>query len=108
MTSRTFTKSWGAEYTEANAVRFRLWASGHSRVMLRLSGEDKEMNAVGDGWFELTVPGVAPGAEYQYVLPDGMAVPDPASRAQKADVNGPSLVVDPSHYAWQNTDWQGR
>lgn len=108
MSSRTFTKSWGAEYTEANGVRFRLWASGHPRVMLRLAGEDKEMNAVGDGWFELTVPGVAPGAEYQYVLPDGMAVPDPASRAQKADVNGPSLVVDPAHYAWQNTDWQGR
>ncbi|MEX5384712.1 malto-oligosyltrehalose trehalohydrolase [Cronobacter muytjensii] len=103
-----FLKSWGSEYVADGAVRFRLWATGQQCVTLRLAGQDSAMMPAGDGWFERVVPGVAPGTEYCFVLADGMTVPDPASRAQKADVNGPSLVVDPQAYQWKNTDWQGR
>ncbi len=103
-----FLKSWGSDYVADDVVRFRLWATGQQRVTLRLAGQDKEMTPTDGGWFELDVPGVAPGTEYCFVLADGMTVPDPASRAQKADVNGPSLVVDPHAYQWKNTDWQGR
>ncbi len=109
---RVYPKSWGAEYVAAGEVMFRLWAPGQQTVMLRLNGEDTEMSRIDggddDGWFELLATGVAPGAEYNYVLADGMVVPDPASRGQKSDVNGPSLVIDPTSYAWQQTDWQGR
>jgi maltooligosyltrehalose trehalohydrolase len=41
-------------------------------------------------------------------MPNGMSFPDPASRAQAGDVHDPSLVVDPSSYAWQHGDWRGR
>lgn len=108
MESKSFHKSWGAEYEAAGTVRFRLWAPGQQTITLRLDGEDREMNPSGDGWFELQATHVAPGAEYNFVLADGMVVPDPASRAQKADVNGPSLVIDPTRYRWQQTAWQGR
>ncbi|WP_067701869.1 malto-oligosyltrehalose trehalohydrolase [Erwinia sp. ErVv1] len=108
MASGKFTKSWGAEYVGAGEVRFRLWATGQKRVTLRLSGKDTEMDPAGDGWFEATLQGVAPGAEYNFVLADGTQVPDPAARAQKADVNGPSIVIDPLSYRWQNTAWAGR
>ncbi|WP_428946120.1 malto-oligosyltrehalose trehalohydrolase [Pantoea sp. FN060301] len=108
MEFKSFPGSWGADYVAEDEVRFRLWASGQKRVTLRLSGEDREMAPAAEGWFELRVPGVSPGAEYNFVLADGMVVPDPASRAQKADVNGPSLVIDPSSYHWQNADWHGR
>lgn len=108
MGSNTFIKSWGSEFVTDGAVRFRLWAPGQQSMALRLNGEDTPMKAADDGWFELEATGVSPGAEYQFVLADGMAVPDPASRAQKADVNGPSLVIDPDQYAWQNTGWRGR
>ena len=91
MESKSFLKSWGAEYVAADTVRFRLWATGQQKITLRLSGKEAEMKPVGDGWFELEATGVAPGAEYNFVLADGTVVPDPASRAQKADVNGPSL-----------------
>jgi maltooligosyltrehalose trehalohydrolase len=40
-------------------------------------------------------------------MPDGLAVPDPAARAQAGDVHGPSLLVDPRAYRWR-TDWPGR
>ncbi len=82
MSSKIFAKA-GAEYIAADVVRFRLWATGQQKVMLRLAGKDQEMQANGDGWFTLDVAGVTPGTEYNFVLSDGMVVPDPASRAQK-------------------------
>lgn len=108
MESKSFLKSWGADYTKEGRVRFRLWATGQQTVTLRLAGVDKAMTPTGDGWFELLVENVAPGTEYQFVLADGMTVPDPASRGQKADVNGPSLVINPESYSWKNTHWRGR
>lgn len=108
MESTSFHKSWGAEWLGNDAVRFRVWASGQPTITLRLAGKDLDMRPCDEGWFELTVENVAPGTEYQYVLADGMTIPDPASRAQKADVNGPSLVIDPTQYRWQHPQWQGR
>ena len=108
MESKSFFKSWGAERVSGDEVRFRLWATGQQRVTLRLSGKDIAMTRQPDGWFETQLSGVVPGAEYDFVLADGTSVPDPASRGQKDDVNGPSLVIDPEAYVWQNTDWQGR
>ncbi|MGF9563475.1 malto-oligosyltrehalose trehalohydrolase [Neorhizobium sp. BT27B] len=105
---RTFPKTWGAEYVAAGEVRFRLWAPGQKEVQLRLNGEDTAMSASQDGWFEILATGVEPGAEYQFVLDDGLAIADPASRAQKGDVHGPSLVIDPTDYPWHTTGWNGR
>jgi malto-oligosyltrehalose trehalohydrolase len=105
---RVFPKTWGAEFVAAGEVRFRLWAPGQDSVVLRLNGDDTPMTRSDDGWFELLATGVDPGAEYNYVLADGLVVPDPASRGQKRDVSGPSLVVDPTSYAWQDAGWRGR
>ncbi len=108
MESAHFSKSWGAEVVADDAVRFRLWAPGQQQVTLRLNGQETPMRSAEDGWFELLADGVAPDSEYNFVLADGTVVPDPASRAQKESVNGPSLVVDPTRYRWQHQDWQGR
>jgi maltooligosyltrehalose trehalohydrolase len=43
---------------------------------------------------------VAPGTRYSFVLPDGMRVPDPASRQQDRDVHDPSVLVDPASFEW--------
>ena len=67
---------------------------------------DHAMDAEGDGWFSL-VADAAQGTPYLFVLPDGRTVPDPASRAQAAGVDGPSLVTAPGAYRWR-TDWRGR
>ena len=83
---RTFIKSWGSEFVRDGEARFRLWAPGLDRLALRLNGEDLPMAPQEGGWYELLAPGVAPNAEYAFVLPDGLAVPDPASRAQAGDV----------------------
>lgn len=51
---------------------------------------------------------MAHGDEYQFLLADGTAVADPASRAQADSVNGPSLVIDPRRYPHRQTAWRGR
>ncbi|EPY9615239.1 malto-oligosyltrehalose trehalohydrolase [Enterobacter cloacae] len=108
MEFRTFQKQWGAEFISGDVVRFRVWAEGQQQLTLRLAERDLPMTAVGNGWCQIDVPDVTHGTEYQFVLQDGMAVPDPASRAQKGDVNGPSVVIDPGRYQPINPDWAGR
>lgn len=108
MEFRTFQKQWGAEFISGDVVRFRVWAEGQQQLTLRLAERDLPMTAVGNGWFQIDVPDVTHSTEYQFVLQDGMAVPDPASRAQKGDVNGPSVVIDPGRYQPINPDWAGR
>ena len=54
-----------------------------------------------------TVPAAA-GAQYRYRMPDGLAFPDPASRAQAGDVHDASLVVDPRGFEWTHGEWKGR
>lgn len=105
---RVFPRRWGAEFIREGEVRFRIWAPQADRLRLRLDGTDTQMSRDGDGWFELMATGVATGARYGFVLPDGRFVPDPASRAQDGDVHGASLVVDATAYRWRNNGWRGR
>jgi malto-oligosyltrehalose trehalohydrolase len=66
------------------------------------------MRAVQGGWHELATGAAGPGSLYQFVLADGMRVPDPASRYQPIDVHGPSEVIDPAAYVWGDAGWHGR
>ena len=94
---------------EAGGVRFRLWAPGCDAVSLALEADGRvlPMQARPDGFHELHVPGVGAGTLYRYQLPDGLRVPDPASRFQPQDVHGPSEVIDSDAYAWTER-WAGR
>src|SRR4051794_30639044 len=99
---------FGAMLLAGERTRFRLWAPGQKQVTLQIEGRERvPMQADENGWFEATAPCGA-GAQYRFVLESGLAIPDPASRAQADDVHSPSLVVDPRSYRWRNTDWRGR
>lgn len=101
-------RHWGAEFVREGEARFRLWAPALDALWLELDGQRAPMGRDETGWFELVADGVRPGARYAFHLPDGSAVPDPASRQQARDVHGASLVVDPTAYEWQHPDWRGR
>jgi maltooligosyltrehalose trehalohydrolase len=98
---------FGAE-VGAGGVRFRLWAPAQRRVVLDLDGSRHEMNPLENGWHELLLANARPGARYRYLLENGLAAPDPASRANPGDVHAASEVVDPRAYDWQDADWRGR
>lgn len=108
MESTAFHPHWGAEFISENVVRFRIWAEGMQALTLRLEQTDIPMENVGEGWFQIELPDVTHGSQYQYRLPDGMLIPDPASKAQKDDVNGPSLVIDSRRFRRDHRDWKGR
>lgn len=89
-------------------VLFRFWAPHHKTVDLVLDGgRHAGMEPMGDGWFERLEPEAGPGTLYSFRLPDGLAVPDPASRHQPRDVHGPSEVIDLAAYRWTTERWDG-
>ena len=99
---------FGAQFDARRGTAFRLWAPGQNRVSLAIEdGESVAMTRGPDGVFEARVP-CSPGTGYRYRLGSGQLVPDPASRAQRDDVHGASLVVDPAAYRWRRPDWKGR
>jgi maltooligosyltrehalose trehalohydrolase len=90
-----------------DGVTFRLWAPDAKRVALVCDGASERMNQTDGGWFSLPMPGARLRTLYKFRIDDDIEVPDPASRYQPDDVNGPSEVIDPS-YDWQARDWRGR
>ena len=60
------------------------------------------------GWHTLSVADAAAGTRYAFVLPDGLHVPDPASRCNPDDVHAPSEVIDPQAFDWPDDGWCGR
>jgi malto-oligosyltrehalose trehalohydrolase len=103
---------FGAECREDGSICFRLWAPAAQRVSLSLqnaNNADQIPLERGDhGWFELTTNQAKAGSQYFFRIDDGTYVPDPASRFQPRDVHGPSEVIDPAAFNWQDGDWNGR
>ncbi|WP_119681141.1 malto-oligosyltrehalose trehalohydrolase [Indioceanicola profundi] len=100
---------FGAEVQADGRVRFRLWAPKHPAIQVAIEGgETLPLVARDEGWHELVTDRAKAGGRYSFVLPDGMKVPDPASRFQPEDVHGPSEIIAPAAYEWRDADWQGR
>ncbi len=99
---------FGAQPRPDGHSLFRIWAPTVDAVSLELRGGDTlPMNRNDGGWYELRAE-APPGTRYRFRLPDGLAVPDPASRLQDGDVHGWSVVFDATAHEWQHDDWRGR
>lgn len=104
---------FGAELQQDGKTRFAIWAPASEHMRLRTrEGTVAQMAAEDDGWFTLTADAPV-GTRYKFVLPDGMEVPDPASRLQDGDVHGWSVVIDPKAHEWHDLGpdggpWHGR
>jgi len=107
---RAHTMPFGASLLDGGGVLFRYWAPGLARIELEREGAEGALPMLpyGDGWHHLEVPEAAAGDRYRFKLPDGLRVPDPASRRNPDDVHGASEVVDPRSYHWHDVEWHGR
>ena len=103
-----FSMPFGAEVLAGGGVRFRLWAPGAKEVSLKIKSRLVPMKSEPEGWFEIVDSASGPGTLYQYRIDGELLVPDPASRFQPRDVDGPSEVMDPAAFAWDEDGWQGR
>jgi maltooligosyltrehalose trehalohydrolase len=94
--------------TRVDGVVFRVWAPRCRTVDAVVDGRRPVvMTKQADGLFEVAVGGLTAGARYQYRLDGERYRPDPASRFQPEGVHGPSMVVDPSAFAWTDQAFAG-
>jgi maltooligosyltrehalose trehalohydrolase len=100
---------FGAELGAGGEVRFRLWAPAAQRVELLLydAGTARAMPlaALAGGWFGLDTDTARAGSLYRFRIDGAHEVPDPASRFNPQGVHGPSEVIDPTAYAWDDAAW---
>lgn len=108
-TTHVYSMPFGAE-VQSDSVAFRIFAPAAPYMRLSIEGRPElvSMQAEGNGWHRATVGRVGAGLRYRFVLPDGTAVPDPASRFQPRDIDGPSEVIDPTSFLWRCNTWKGR
>ena len=110
---QSFPYSFGAQVADPQRTRFMLWAPSAHRVDLEIEGQAANpMTHTGEGRF-VAEAACGHDARYRFRVfldeaPEGLAVPDPASRAQAGGIDGPSRVIDPHRHAWRHADWQGR
>lgn len=92
----------------ADGVRFRCWAPERAAVEVLLDdGSAHSMQRDEDGYWSTHVGVARAGLTYRYRLDGREAYPDPCSRYQPTGPHGPSLIVDPAAYRWQDQGWQG-
>lgn len=106
------TLSWeldlGANYLGKGSTSFKVWAPSHLAISLKIVGKKTlPMNKTKHGYFHLEVEGAGPGDHYYYVLENGLARPDPVSRALPRGVHGPTEIVDANSFVWTDENWRG-
>jgi len=92
-----------------HGVRFRVWAPEKTSVSLVVKEESKNipMDPERNGYFTTFLDDIEPGTRYFYLLNGDQLRPDPVSRSQPDGVHGPSQVIDPSEFKWQDQEWRG-
>jgi maltooligosyltrehalose trehalohydrolase len=109
---------FGPRWTEEGVV-FRLWApaAGEVSVLLR-EAHEYPLEQAEEGWWRSSPIKATADSDYRFRIDHGdTLVPDPASRQQRDDVHGPSVLVPPagigrrrekrgSRPAWPGRPWE--
>ncbi|MEX2141499.1 MAG: malto-oligosyltrehalose trehalohydrolase [Pirellulales bacterium] len=105
----------GAEAQPDGGVHFRVYAPlrRHVRVVFEDSQDadseqEFELHRDEQGYHTGFAPAARPGMKYRLELDelDGLFA-DPASRFQPEGCQGPSEIVDPAAFEWQDAEWHG-
>jgi maltooligosyltrehalose trehalohydrolase len=91
-----------------DGVHFKVWAPAARTVEVELTdtGQIAPLSVDHAGVWSGLVSG-GHGIRYRYRLNGRLSRPDPYSRSQPEGVHGPSAVVDPRAYVWQDEGWHG-
>ena len=93
-----------------NRCRFVVWAPFVGHIDVHLLGPNERYESLQrdeQGYHSAILEDVPAGTNYFYRLDGERDRPDPASRYQPEGVHGPSQVVDPAAYDWNDSDWSG-
>lgn len=106
---------FGSQLQAEGLAHFRLWAPSARSVELCLWQAGSSLDSVPEilsmqrdgNEYSLSTHATA-GSHYLFQIDAQQRVPDPASRFQPRDVHGPSQLIDPLQYQWQDSYWHGR
>src|SRR5205085_7674276 len=103
---------FGAHLREGGGAAFRLWAPAAKQVELAIETASPSptlhaASADTKGWWECVVPEAAAGTLYRWRTDGNLLVPDPASRHNPEGPHGPSELVAPPQFGWDES-WTGR
>ncbi|GGJ86265.1 malto-oligosyltrehalose trehalohydrolase [Pseudomonas matsuisoli] len=108
VSTKELSSRFGAVPLDTKTTRFSLWAPSASHVEVHLEdGRGFTLDALEEGWYSADVE-CPVGTAYQFVADGNAPVPDPASRFQRDDVHGVSIVTDLAAYPWTQAGWKGR
>ena len=96
----------GAEVHDAG-THFRVWAPRRAKVEAVMDGGAVGLESEGNGYFSALAPSAGAGTLYRFRLDGKDEFPDPASRFQPEGPHGPSQVVDPRTFRWNDRGWSG-
>jgi maltooligosyltrehalose trehalohydrolase len=104
----TNNEALGATVLEGG-VAFRVWAPKRERVEVWLEDLDEAVLLQKDerGYFAGLLLQAEGGMRYWYRLDGEALCPDPCSRYQPEGPHGPSLIVDPRQFKWNDDKWLG-
>ncbi|HVS67059.1 MAG TPA: malto-oligosyltrehalose trehalohydrolase [Mycobacteriales bacterium] len=98
----------GANRLDNGDWTFAVWAPDSARVTLRIEDPapaEHTLRRDTNGYHYGRVSGLNRPPTYRYVLPDGTAYADPASRHQPEGVHGPSRGFDPHECIWHDSSF---
>jgi len=100
----------GVEIHPNGGVHARVWAPHHPRVAIvdrDSTGREQWLEPEGNGHHSGLVPFLGAGSRYSFRLEESLHA-DPASRFQPDGPRGPSEVVDPGAFVWEDREFVSR
>lgn len=98
----------GANFNQGQ-VYFRVWAPKCQQIDVVIEGQDRTipLEKTDKGYFVGHASDLGVGTLYRYCINQAQSYPDPCSRFQPEGPHGPSMIIDPSAYEWQDEQWKG-
>jgi maltooligosyltrehalose trehalohydrolase len=93
---------------QERSTRFKVWAPLQSSLAVQVVGNKRyPMERSTQGYFTCEAEGVGEKEHYFYLLENGQMRPDPVSRSLPNGVHGPTEIVNPQAFEWQEGGWEG-
>jgi maltooligosyltrehalose trehalohydrolase len=100
----------GALCLDNMKCQFVVWAPLVNRLSLKIVAPEARiipMEKDNQGYWKITLDGMAPNTSYFYQLNEEKDRPDPASPFQPQGVHSFSQVVDHGAFRWKDQEWSG-
>ena len=83
----------------------RVWAPRAAKLEVVIGSARISMQPDADGWYGVSDPRLVAGTDYWLSVDGGPNTPDPRSRLQPSGPHGPSRVVDPASFSWNDSEF---